>query len=89
MRRPPRSWRSPASQSLADLLEKSAEELAEIPGIGGATAEKILEAAAAAEEEIRSPSRQEEEEESEEEIELEAAEEEEPSPAAEETIVQE
>jgi N utilization substance protein A len=85
--------------SLADVLEKSAEELALIPGIGGATAEKILEAAAAAEEEIRSPRQADEEEENEEavedeegreeEIELEAAEEGEPSRPAEETIVQE
>src|SRR5687767_7239610 len=49
--------------SLADVLEKSAEELAEIPGIGAATAEKVLEAAEAAEEEIRSPRETEEEEE--------------------------
>jgi N utilization substance protein A len=89
--------------TLSDLLEKSAAELAEIPGIGEATAGKILEAARAAEEDVRNPQpMEEEEEEVEEEVEEEAVEvsagdsaesageeeEEVPRPAA-ETIVQE
>jgi N utilization substance protein A len=86
---------------LSDLLEKSAAELAEIPGIGAATAEKILEAARAAEEDVRNPRPMEEEEEVEE-VEEEAVEvsavdsaetaseeEGEPSQPAAETIVQE
>jgi N utilization substance protein A len=59
--------------TLSDLLEKSAAELAEIPGIGEATAGKILEAARAAEEDVRNPRPMEEEEE-EEEVEEEAVE---------------
>ena len=89
--------------TLSDLLEKSAAELAEIPGIGEATAAKILEAARAAEEDVRNPRPMEEEVEEEvEEVEEEAVEvsagdsaesageeeEEAPRPAA-ETIVQE
>jgi N utilization substance protein A len=89
--------------TLSDLLEKSAAELAEIPGIGEATAAKILEAARAAEEDVRNPQPMEEEAEEEvEEVEEEAVEvsagdsaespgeeeEEAPRPAA-ETIVQE
>jgi NAD-dependent DNA ligase len=90
--------------TLADLLEKSAAELSEIPGIGEATAQKILEAARNAEEEIRNPRPVEEEAEEEEaelsaeeagevsaeqESELSGEEEGEPSQPAEETIVQE
>jgi N utilization substance protein A len=61
--------------TLSDLLEKSAAELAEIPGIGEATAGKILEAARAAEEDVRNPRpMEEEEEEEEEEVEEEAVE---------------
>jgi N utilization substance protein A len=41
--------------SLSELLEKGVAELSEIPGIGAATAEKILEAARAAEDEVRNP----------------------------------
>ena len=41
--------RGRASTTLGDLLEKTAAELAEIPGIGEKSAEKILEAARAAE----------------------------------------
>ena len=89
--------------TLSDLLEKSAAELSEIPGIGEATAAKILEAARAAEEDVRNPRPMEEEVEEEvEEVEEEAVEvsagdsaesageeeEEAPRPAA-ETIVQE
>jgi transcription termination/antitermination protein NusA len=87
--------------TLSDLLEKSAADLAEIPGIGEATAEKILEAARAAEEDVRNPRPMEEEEEVEE-VEEEAVEvsavdsaesageeEGEPSQPAAETIVQE
>ena len=87
--------------TLSDLLEKSAAELAEIPGIGEATAEKILEAARAAEEDVRNPRPMEEEEEvedvEEEAVEVSAVdsaesageEEGEPSQPAAETIVQE
>jgi N utilization substance protein A len=59
--------------TLSDLLEKSAAELAGIPGIGEATAGKILEAARGAEEDVRNPRPMEEEEE-EEEVEEEAVE---------------
>ncbi len=48
-RRPRSGWPRPASTTLGDLLDKSAEELAELPGIGEKSAEKILEAARAAE----------------------------------------
>jgi N utilization substance protein A len=90
--------------SLAELLEKSAADLAEIPGIGESKAEKILDAARVAEEEVRNPRPVEEEGEEVEEAEMsgeeteetvdaseETSEEEqgEPSQPAEETIVQE
>jgi N utilization substance protein A len=88
--------------SLADLLDKSASDLAEIPGIGETTAEKLLELARAAEDAIRNPQPVEEETDEEGEVpgeeegaifdeagEVPAAEEGEPSQPAEETIVQE
>ncbi len=83
------------AETLADVLEKSAAELSGIPGIGEATAEKILEAARAAEEEVRNPQPVEAMAEEEGEIPGEESgpgsgeEEGEPSQPAEETIVQE
>jgi transcription termination/antitermination protein NusA len=52
--------------NLGELLEKTTAELAEIPGIGEATAAKILDAARAAEEEVRNPRASAEDEEAEE-----------------------
>jgi DNA-directed RNA polymerase alpha subunit len=65
--------------SLGDLLAKSAEELAEIPGLGEKSAERILEAARAAEE---APPEEESDESAE-------AEEEQKAETAEETTVRE
>jgi DNA-directed RNA polymerase alpha subunit len=61
--------------TLGDVLDKSAEELAQLPGIGEKSAEKILEAARATEASLESGESESDEDEEEAEAESEAPEE--------------